>query len=129
MEYTNQGFEGYGILSCIPGIDVRSVKDNPPIENYAKYLGLQADQDMLNSKALKDLPFKVYETGAPRTAEHWENNRKWLSADYAPPVIYTYDMDPALKACWVRACTRGTFYIDEQFSLEGEMNGKPSLDH
>lgn len=126
LEGSWYGLEGYGILSCIPGIDSSFVDDPFPDINYRQYMALNFDK---RTTRLIDAPFKTYTTSWYTGSCHRVNGRNWYFPNGGFPNVTTHAMDWALKRSWIRACTTGTFYIDQQFPTNMGASYYGQLDH
>lgn len=126
MQGSWYGLEGYGILSCIPGVDSSFVDDPFPALNYRQYMACTFNQQ---TQRLYDAPLKVYHTSWWGGSCHQVNGRNWYFPNGGMPTVWTYSMDWSLKRNWLRACTTGTFYIDQQFKKNKGANYYGLLNH
>ena len=119
------GIEGYGLLGCIPALDA-NIQDNPPYEMYRSKL--QVMDPRRYDRRLMDTQFnyyKIYNKGSNRV---YYNGRWWSLPNGGMPSVWTYRFDEGLRKAWINACTRGTFYIDEQLDMSWNQY-KPNLKH
>ena len=119
------GVEGYGLLGCIPGLDT-GIIDNPPYEMYSNKL--QVDDAYRYDRRLMDSKLNWYSIYNKGSNSVWHNGRWWYLPNGGMPSVYTYRFDEGLRKSWINACTRGTFYIDEQLDMNWNQ-WKPELKH
>ena len=124
--YPNIGMTGYGLLGCIPGLN-SNVVDNPPYEVYSSRLCVQQSNKW--TCALSDINFTYNNVTNSGDSAMDINGSTFYMPGGGPPNSYAYSWDSGMKKAWLNACTRGTFYIDQQLDMDASGTWKSDLNY